>query len=165
MSTTEHDSSSFFYIANNLFKFQLFLLTKLPAAFIAGIRIKECNEQFCSVSVPFKWLTQNPFHSTYFACLSMAAEMSTGFLAMMHVYKRNPSVSMLVLSVNGNFHKKATGITTFRCDDGNRLREVIDEAIATGEGKTIQTTSKGTNDNGELVADFVITWSFKAKKK
>jgi hypothetical protein len=72
---------------------------------------------------------------------------------------------MLVLSVNGNFHKKATGVTTFRCDDGNRLREVIDEAIATGEGKVIQTSSKGTNDNGELVADFVITWSFKAKKK
>jgi len=71
---------------------------------------------------------------------------------------------MLVLSVNGSFHKKATGLTTFRCDDGENLRKIIDEAILTGEGKTIQVTSRGINEKGELVADFVITWSFKARK-
>jgi len=158
-------NSGFMELMGNPMKLKYFLFTKLPSAYFSGVRVKKFDPGFSEVTVPYKWFSQNPFRSTYFACLSMAAEMSTGFLAMMHVYKRNPAVSMLVLSVNGNFHKKATGITTFRCDDGNRLREIIDEAIATGEGKIIQTTSKGTNDNGELVADFVITWSFKAKKK
>ena len=100
MSTTEYNSNAFFLIANNPFKFRLFLLSKLPAAYIAGIRIKECNDEVCSVSVPYKWLTQNPFRSTYFACLSMAAEMSTGALAMANVYKRKPSASMLITSVD-----------------------------------------------------------------
>ena len=57
-----------------------FYFQKLPAAFFSGVRIKEVGETKCRVSVPYKWFTQNPFRSTYFACLAMAAEMSTGAL-------------------------------------------------------------------------------------
>ena len=59
-------------------KFRMFLFWKLPAAFFSGVRIKEIDEERCVVTVPYKWLTQNPFRSTYFASLGMAAEMSTG---------------------------------------------------------------------------------------
>jgi hypothetical protein len=157
-------TSGFIELMGNPVKLRYFLLRKLPSAYFSGVRVKKLDRGFAEVTVPFKWFSQNPFRSTYFACLSMAAEMSTGLLAMMHIYKRNPPVSMLVLSVNGSFHKKATGITTFRCDDGENFRRVIDEAVLSGEGRTIQTTSKGINENGELVADFVITWSFKSRK-
>jgi hypothetical protein len=34
-------------------------------------------------------VSQNPFRSTYFACLSMAAEMSTGALALGIYIKEN----------------------------------------------------------------------------
>src|SRR5215204_1043055 len=97
------NKNAFFLLANNPFKFKLFLLSKLPAAFIAGIRIEQCKEEACSVSVKYKWFTQNPFRSTYFACLSMAAEMSTGALAMANVYKRQPSASMLITDVESKF--------------------------------------------------------------
>lgn len=157
-------ASGFIEVMGNSVKLRYFLLRKLPSAFFSGVRVKKLDKGFAEVTVPYKWFSQNPFRSTYFACLSMAAEMSTGLLAMMHIYKRTPAVSMLVLSVNGSFHKKATGLTTFRCDDGENLRKIIDEAILTGEGKTIQVTSRGINEKGELVADFVITWSFKARK-
>ncbi len=158
-------STAFIQLMGNGMKLKYFLFSKLPSAYFSGVRVKTLDQRYAEVTVPFKWFSQNPFRSTYFACLSMAAEMSTGLLAMMHIYKKQPSVSMLVLSVNGNFHKKATGITTFRSDDGDRIKQVIEEAIQSGEGKTIQATSKGVNDKGEIVADFVITWSFKAKKK
>ncbi len=157
-------ATGFIELMGNPLKLKYFLFSKLPSAYFSGVRVKKLDKDFAEVTVPFKWFSQNPFRSTYFACLSMAAEMSTGLLAMMHVYKRNPPVSMLVLAVNGSFHKKATGITTFRCNDGDALRRTIEESIQTGEGKTIQTTSRGVNEKGELVADFVITWSFKAKK-
>jgi len=164
MPTNEHDSSSFFYLANSPFKFQLFLLTKLPAAFIAGIRIKECNEQFCSVSVPFKWVTQNPFHSTYFACLSMAAEMSTGALAMANVYQRNPKTSMLITSVESRYYKKAIGKTVFTCKDGLKIKTAVDEAYKTLLPQSITAKSEGYNGSKELVAEFWFTWSFKVKQ-
>ncbi len=143
----------------------MFLLTKLPSAFFAGVRVREADENKCVVTVPYKWFSQNPFRSTYFACLSMAAEMSTGALAMAHLYKRQPQVSMLVVKVESEYFKKATGRTTFRCEDGILLKSAIEESVATGEARSVRAKSVGRNKEGEVVAEFYITWSFKAKTK
>lgn len=146
-------------------KFRFFLLVKLPSAFFSGVQVKKIDENQCEVSVPFKWFSQNPFRSTYFACLSMAAEMSTGALAMGHIYKKNPPVSMLVIKTVGDYFKKATGITTFTCTDGALIKQVIEESVLTGEARTLTAKSTGRNPAGEVVAEFQITWSFKVKKQ
>jgi len=146
------------------FKFRMFLFSKLPSAYFSGVRVKSLDENKCEVTVPFKWFSQNPFRSTYFACLSMAAEMSTGALALGHLYKRTPAVSMLVIKTEGEYFKKAVDKTVFVCEDGLEIKRMIEEAIASGEGKTIRTKTIGKNKAGELVAEFFITWSFKAKQ-
>ncbi|MFN5936624.1 MAG: hypothetical protein ACK43L_01085, partial [Sphingobacteriales bacterium] len=84
-------------------------------------------------------------------------------LALLHVYRSNPSVSMLVLTVKGNFHKKATGKTIFRCENGALIEDAVKKAKETGEGITVESISKGYNEKGELVADFTVLWTFKAK--
>lgn len=142
----------------------MFLLSRLPAAYFAGVRVREADAQRCLVTVPYKWLSQNPFRSTYFACLSMAAEMSTGALAMAHLYKIDPPVSMLVIKVESEYFKKATGRTSFVCEDGGLFEKAIEETIATGEARTVRARSTGKNKEGEIVAEFYITWSFKAKQ-
>jgi hypothetical protein len=144
-------------------KGKLFLLLKLPAAFFSGVRIQSITEEQCVVTVPYKWFSQNPFRSTYFACLAMAAEMTTGVLGLMQVSGRKPAVSMLVVSIEGNFFKKATDVTSFVCEAGKEFERLVDEAIATGEAKTIKAKSIGRSKAGEIVAEFYITWSFKAK--
>ena len=126
----------------------MFLFSKLPAAYFAGVRVREADEQRCVVTVPYKWLSQNPFRSTYFACLSMAAEMSTGALAMAHLYKINPPVSMLVVKVESEYFKKATGRTSFVCEDGGLFDKAIEETIATGEARTVKAKSIGKNKDG-----------------
>jgi hypothetical protein len=93
----------------------------------------------------------------------MAAEMSTGLLCLMHLHKRQPAVSMLVVKIEGNFMKKATGMTIFTCEDGVAIKKTIEEAISSNEGKSIISTSQGRNAAGELVAEFAVTWSFKVK--
>lgn len=157
------NATQFLNLINSPVKFRLFLLSKLPSAFFCGVRVRYADEKKCVVTVPYKWLSQNPFRSTYFACLSMAAEMSTGVLAMAHIYKRNPSVSMLVLKVEGGFMKKAVGRTTFTCEEGDLIRQTIEDAISSKEGKMISARSYGRNEAGEVVAEFSITWSFKVK--
>ena len=157
-------ANSFLKMVQNPVKFNLFLLGKLPAAYFSGVRVKEATESYCKVTVPYKWFSQNPFKSTYFACLAMAAEMSTGLLGLMHVYKRSPALSMLVVSLEGKFFKKATGITLFTCEDGDAVNALIEEAIQTGEPRSIRAKSIGVNDRGELVAEFFVTWSFKVKR-
>ena len=158
------DAAAFFHLIKSPVKFRIFLLSKLPSAFFSGVRVKYVDENRCLVTVPYKWFSRNPFRSTYFACLSMAAEMSTGVLAMGHLYKCKPPVSMLVVKVEGEFLKKAVGITTFTCEEGKRIQETIAESIRSGEGIAIRVKSIGLNTSGERVAEFHITWSFKRKQ-
>lgn len=148
----------------NPVKFRLFMLQKLPSAFFAGLRIQTMDEQRAVVTVRYKWFTQNPFRSMYFAVQSMAAEMSTGLLASGQVYKRNPAVSMLVVGLEAKFIKRATDTISFSCNDGDAIAKLVEESVATGEGRTIRCLSTGTNIAGETVSEFYITWSFKAKK-
>jgi hypothetical protein len=159
------DPSAFMKLLRHPVKFRMFLLSKLPAAYFAGVRIKEIDENRCRVTVPYKWFTQNPFRSTYFACLSMAAEMSTGALCMTHLYKIKPPVSMLVAKVESEYFKKATGRTSFICEDGLLIKDTIEQAIQTGEAKAIRAKSVGRNNDGAIVAEFYITWSFKVKSQ
>lgn len=63
-------------------KLRLWMMAKLPLAWLAGLRMEELTADRCRISVPYRWLSQNPFRSTYFAALSMAAEMSTGALGL-----------------------------------------------------------------------------------
>jgi hypothetical protein len=156
---------AFIRLMKHPLKFRMFLFFRLPSAFFAGVRIREMDAETCMVTVPYKWFSQNPFRSTYFACLGMAAEMSTGALAMAHLHKINPPVSMLVTGIEGSFFKKAVDLTTFTCIDGGLIRQTIQDAILSGEGRTVKAKSVGKNKNGEVVAEFFINWSFKSKSR
>jgi len=145
--------------------FRMFLLSKLPAAYFSGVRVRDIDEKACRVTVPYKWLSKNPFRSTYFASLSMAAEMSTGALAMAHLYKSDPPVSMLVVKVESEYFKKATARTSFLCSDGDLFRNAVDAAMNNSEPSVVRARSIGTNKEGEKIAEFYITWSFKARRK
>lgn len=148
---------------SNPMLFRLFLLQRLPSAFFAGLRIREMNEEQASVSVRYRWFTQNPFRSMYFAVQAMAAEMSTGLLASGHIHKRRPAVSMLVTGLEATFLKRVTGTVVFTCNDGAAIGRIVEECIATGEARTIACRSTGKNESGETVSEFSITWSFKAR--
>lgn len=141
----------------------MFLFFKLPSAFFSGVRVQSLDPSTAIVRVPYKWFTRNPFRSTYFASLSMAAEMSTGLLGLAHVYKSRPPVSILVVRIEGEFSKKAVGITYFTCSDGLRFREVVREAIESGESRLLQALSVGKNEEGVEIARFTVTWSVKAR--
>lgn len=145
---------------------RLFLLAKLPSAFFMGIRIQEIGIEQAKVTVPYRWSSQNPFKSIYFAAQAAAAEMSTGVLAMQALQGRG-KISMLVIDIKGTYGKKAVSKATFTCRDGAKLAKAIQETIATGESRTVKMESIGTQvgKNGEIeeVSRFEFTWSFKAK--
>jgi len=150
-------------LANNRFKMKLFLLWKLPLAFLARLRIEQMNMEEASVSLPYNYLNKNPFRSIYFAAMSMAAELSTGILAMAQVKKQGIHISMLVLDMRAEFVKKATTRITFSCQQGMEIEKAIAQSVTENEGKTIEVMSEGLNTQGELVARFFFTWTFKPK--
>ena len=92
----------------NPFLFRGFMLAKLPLALIAGLRVRELDTERCVVTVPYGWRTTNPFRSTYFAALAMAAELSTGALAMMATELAGQPVALLIVDLTASVEKKAT---------------------------------------------------------
>jgi hypothetical protein len=93
----------------------------------------------------------------------MAAEMSTGALGLTLVQASPVPVSILVVGMQAEFVKKATGLTTFTCSDGALLQDAVKEALRTGEGVSATTRSVGVDASGEVVARFTFTWSFRRK--
>ncbi|MHA8053377.1 PaaI family thioesterase [Aquirufa sp. Wall-65K1] len=152
-------------IIRNPFLFKFFILQKLSAAFWAGLCIHYFDAQICVVRVKKSWFNQNPFNSMYFAVEAMAAEMSCGMLAFSQIYERKPAVSMLVEKIEASFLKKASGTILFTCNDGDAILSTIQEAIQTGEGTKMVCKSTATNEDGIIVAEFLLTWSFKVKSK
>lgn len=154
-------SEQFMAIVRNNFKFRLFMLKSLPSAFFSGLKVTEISQEKAIVSVPFKFFTQNPFKSVYFASQAMAAELSTGVLALSHVHKRDPRVSMLVFNMRADFSKKAKSKIFFTCKDGIKIKNAVEKSIETGEGVTVEAKSTGKNSKGDIVSEFYFTWTFK----
>jgi hypothetical protein len=99
----------------------------------------------------------------YFAVQAMAAEMSTGVLVMLHIKASRKNISMLVSQNKSVFTKKATGKITFVCSQGDAIKDTINDAIATKEGKTIWLTSIGVNEKGEQVSEMQFEWTLKVR--
>ncbi len=143
--------------------FRLFLLRKLPLAWLAGIRLQTLGPEVATVTIRHRWLNQNPFRSLYFGAQAMAAELSTGLLVMQHTWQRQPGVSMLVTGMQAEFIRKATGLLTFSCPDGPALRAAVEATLANGEGQTVDATSVGTDESGAVVARFTFRWAVKRR--
>ncbi len=142
---------------------RFFMLRRLPLALLAGVRVEALDSDRCSASVPYRWLTTNPFRSTYFAAQSMAAELSTGALAMVAVESTDASVAMLLVDLEASFGKKATARATFTCDEGAVLAAAVTETVATGAPAIAKVTTVGRMKDGTEVARFTFTWSFKRR--
>ena len=151
-------------VLNNRVLFKVALLFQVPLDFIAGIRLRELNDESCKVSVPYRWLNKNPFKSTFWAVLGMAAELSTGALVKMYTYKLNPSVAIIVNDCSGEFVTKARDLTTFVCNDGKCIAKTVERAIRTGEPQEVLCKTVGYSKAGEEVARFTFTWKMKKRE-
>jgi high-affinity nickel permease len=144
-------------------KFRLFLLYKLPIAFLAGLRLVKIDDGRAEIRVKHSWLNQNPFRSMYFAVQAMAAEISTGLMVFRKIKQSGKSISMLVTNQDAVFTKKATGWNFFKCEDGKLISEAIDRAVETREGQTVWVTSRAHNAKGDMVSEFRFQWSIRER--
>jgi len=140
-----------------------FLLFRLPAAWIAGVRLKEITQNKAVVTAKHRWINQNPFGSMYFAVLAMGAELSTGILVMQKIQDTRKPISMLVTGTQAEFTKKARGRIRFVCEDGDVIDRKIQETLQTGEGVQFDLTSNAYDEKGDLVCHFSFQWSIKLR--
>jgi hypothetical protein len=128
-----------------------------------GIRVTKIDDVSCQVKVVHRWINQNPFKSMFWAVQGMAAELTTGVLIMEAIQNSKRKVSMLVLNNRANFSKKARGKVLFECDEKQKLSKAMNQLIKTQKSQSIWLTSKGIDQNGDIVSTFEFEWTLLLK--
>ena len=138
------------------------MLFKLPAAWLTGVRILSISDTKCEVKVKFKWINQNPYRSMFWAVQGMAAELTTGMLLTKSIQESNTNISMLLVGNKSNFYKKAVGKIKFICDQGETAKELIDLTKKNITHKA-WLKAKGFDETGDMVSEFDFEWSCKKR--
>ena len=144
-------------------KFWMYLISSLPMGLIAGLRVRSIDESGCTTSVPYKWLTKNPFNSMYFAVQSMAAELSTAAPCLLAVQGHKPSIAFIIVDMKASFYKKATDRVYFTCKDAANAFRAVDQCKSQQTAQTATFKTTGKMKDGTVVAEFEFTWSFKQR--
>jgi hypothetical protein len=144
-------------------KLNIFLIFKLPAAYITGVRARYIDDVKCIVTVKHRWINQNPFKSLFWAVQGMAAELTTGALIINKIKPSGKNIAMLLVKNDASYSKKATGKITFECSEGHLIDEVINKAIHTGLGEQVTLNVVGKNSENVEVSRFNFTWSMKVR--
>ena len=147
------------YSPNQINKWMLF---KLPAAWLTGVRILSISDTKCEVKVRFKWINQNPYRSMFWAVQGMAAELTTGMLLTKSIQESNTNISMLLVANKSNFYKKAVGKIKFICDQGETAKELINLTKKNITHKA-WLKAKGFDETGDIVSEFDFEWSCKKR--
>jgi hypothetical protein len=147
------------YTPNQINKWMLF---KLPAAWLTGVRILSISDTKCEVKVRFKWINQNPYRSMFWAVQGMAAELTTGMLLTKSIQESNTNISMLLVGNKSNFYKKAVGKIKFICDQGETAKELINLTKKNITHKA-WLKAKGFDETGDIVSEFDFEWSCKKR--
>jgi hypothetical protein len=145
-------------------KLNWMVLWQLPSAYLCGVRTHFLNEKSCTVNVRLNRINQNPFGSLYFAVEAMAAELSTAALLLYQNEQNTTKISMLIAENKCIFKQKAIGKISFTCQQGDQVKQIMQQAIASGESQKFWLQSEGKNENGETIALMDFLWSIKPKQ-
>jgi len=147
-----------------MFKYNFFLFKDLPSAWLCGVRVKDLNDKKCIISVRHNWFNSNPFRSLYWAVQGMASELATGLAIIDFANKNKLKLSMLVISNESKFLKKAKGLIRFECDQVNTLKKTLSSLSKNKTIDKIKLKSTGYDESGDVVSEFIYEWSFKLKE-
>ena len=147
-----------------MFKYNFFLFKDLPSAWLCGVRVKDLNDKKCVISVRHNWFNSNPFKSLYWAVQGMASELATGLAIIDFANKNKLKLSMLVISNESKFLKKAKGLIRFECDQVNTLKKTLSSLSKNKTTDKIKLKSTGYDESGDVVSEFIYEWSFKLKE-
>ncbi len=141
--------------------FPVFLMFKLPLAWMAGLRLDVLEGGRCVVRMRHGFWNRNPFGSMYFAAMAMGAEMSTGLPAYVYLRQNQKNASLLLAGMEAVYHKKAVGRLTFEFEDGGDLIPCLEALVQSGDTCRTVLVSRCYNESKQLMAEFRFTWTFR----
>lgn len=139
-----------------------FGLLKVPLLFATRAHVVDIDDHSCSIKMPFSKVVKNHLGSVYFGALAIGADAAVGLLASHKIYKLNRKISLVFKSFEAQFLKRAEGPTTFICEEGLLIDQMITDTLASGE-RVSKVINAYALTNGERVAEFKLELSLKAQ--
>jgi hypothetical protein len=156
----------FFDVVKYTFFIRSWGFLKVPM--IAWLRpvVAEFSEESVVIDIPLFRRSKNHLNSLYFGALCVGADIAGGLLAMHAIEKNKLPINLVFSDLSVKFLKRATSKTRFTCNDGQKIRELIQSAMAGNERVsstvTIMATCPDVSIN-EAVAEFHLTISMKKR--
>ena len=147
-------------------KYWLYFSIKIPVIFFVRPRIINMNDDFGELLIKFKRRTKNHLNSMYFGVLAVGADLAGGLLAMHHIKNSGKNISIIFKDIKGDFLQRVEADAHFTCRDGQSIKEMINEAVSTGErvNREIKIDVTAPSQSGdEVLAVFILTLSLKLK--
>ena len=139
-------------------------IRKIPLLLFCRPKVIEINDQKVIIKIPLKRRTRNHVNSMYIGALVVGADISSGYLAFHHLGKTNKKISLIFKDFHADFLRRAEGDVHFVCNDGDKIKLLIDEVIATQKrcNMTVNVNAFVPGKfNNESVAIFKLTLSIK----
>ena len=155
---------------SNIVKANLYLKTfglfKIPLLWFCRPKIVFLNEESVEIKIPLKRRTKNHLNSMYFGALSVGADITGGFLAMLCIQKSKRNIALIFKDFKANFLKRAEGDVHFKCDEGKNISKLVQETIESGkrENMVVHINASVPSISEDIVATFELTLSLKEKK-
>jgi len=144
-------------------QWKLFLLGffKIPLIGFTRPKLIALDEKNVSVKIRLNRRTKNHLNSMYFGALAIGADITGGIHVFYFSEILNKKVSFSFKRMNAQFLKRAESDVYFSSNEGQIIKEAIEESIKTGEriNKSIMITAK--NESQEIVATFEMISSLK----
>ncbi len=144
-------------------QWKLFLLGlfKIPIIGFVNPKIIDISEEKVTVKIKLKRRTKNHLNSMYFGALAVGADIAGGIHVFYFSEVLNKKISFSFKGMNAQFLKRAESDVYFSSNEGQIIKEAIEESIKTGEriNKSIMVTAK--NESHEIVATFEMISSLK----
>ena len=106
-------------------------LIKIPLMHFCRPKILYIDDNKVIVRILLRRRTKNHIGSMYFGALSVGADLTGGYLALHHTNKINRKINLLFKDFNAEFLKRAEGDVHFECNEGQKIKALIQKVIDT----------------------------------
>lgn len=145
---------------------RLFAFTKIPLLWYVGTSVVESTENKIVMRIPLNRRTKNHLNVMYFGALGMGADICIGFKAFQIIHQKKAPLNLLFKDFKIDFLRRAEGDVHFICEEGDKVRALIEKAMATGERETAPINGYAIvpSISDEKVAQFTLSLSLKKRQ-
>jgi acyl-coenzyme A thioesterase PaaI-like protein len=138
-------------------------LVKIPMIGFVRPSLIELSDEKVAVKIKFRRRTKNHLNSMYFGALAVGADIAGGIHVFYFSELEDSKVSFAFKGMKADFIKRAESDVCFQSNEGDLVRNAINQSKESGERVNQVIHVNATDSNAELVATFEMIVSVKCK--